>query len=134
MEDPTFIFPTDLAAEYEVCLTVETLNGCVDTHCDTINVRDEFVVYVPNAFSPDGDGDNDVFIPVLAGFDVESYEFLIFDRWGELIFESRHSNVGWDGSVGGYDPKPDVYVWKLIVRSEFDAEAKEFHGHVTLVR
>ncbi len=135
-EHPSFTFPDDGPGGYDVCLVATSANDCVDTICYRVIIDDLFLVYVPNAFTPDGDGDNDYFFPVVSGIEPLSYQFLIYDRWGELIFESRHPELQWGGSVKGNSDaaKQDVYVWKLIVTDGIKGEQHEFIGHVTLLR
>ena len=67
---------------FTVQLIVTTQHGCVDTAYSTIYISDVFSIYVPNAFTPNGDGRNETFTPVVMGYDY--YEFWIFDRWGEI--------------------------------------------------
>ncbi len=133
--NPTFTFPNDAPGSYNVCLVATNANNCTDTTCYTVVIDDEFIVYVPNAFTPDGDGTNDFFYPVVNGIDPLEYEFLIFDRWGELIFESHHPELHWGGTVKGQGiAKQDVYVWRLIVKDASTNEQHSFVGHVTLLR
>ncbi|MCB9193921.1 MAG: gliding motility-associated C-terminal domain-containing protein [Flavobacteriales bacterium] len=92
-------------------------------------------IHVPNAFTPDGDGHNDQFLPVIDG-DLLDYTFDIFDRWGERIFTSTVPGEAWDGTVGGA-PVPDgVYVWQLHYKALAHDGVKQDRmiGHVTLLR
>jgi len=130
---PSFTFP-NVAGSYDVCLTVSSHNGCTDSICQTIIINDEFLVFVPNAFTPNGKGTNEFFLPIVTGHDPATYEFMIFNRWGEIIFQTTDSNKGWDGMHKALNAKQDVYVWKLKVMPLNDVEVKEFYGHVTLVR
>ena len=69
---------------------------------------------MPNAFTPDDDEFNQTFMPVFtSGFDPQDFTLLIFDRWGELIFESHNHDVGWDGKFQGKLVQDGVYVWKI---------------------
>lgn len=82
---------------------------------DSISVTLEdctFYIYMPNAFSPNGDGINDIYIPIQNG-EIEDYVMRIFDRWGELLFETRDIEIGWDGTLKGNDLNPGVYVWSI---------------------
>jgi gliding motility-associated-like protein len=135
-QDPTFIFPDTLAGSYDVCLTAYNQFGCLDTVCDTITIDGQFLFYVPNAFTPDNDGLNDYFMPLGYGYDNEAYAFMIFDRWGELIFNSYNVDGAWDGTVKGTSTmaKTDVYVWKVVAKDNYSGNTKEYVGHVTLLR
>jgi gliding motility-associated-like protein len=132
--NPSYLFANDVPRTYEVCLSATNALGCIDTVCHVIVIEDEFIVYVPNAFTPDQDGNNEIFIPIISGHDPEEYEFMIFDRWGELIFISESSNSGWDGSYKGWSSKEDVYVWKLNVKEANNNKQHNLIGHLSLLR
>ncbi len=133
---PVHVFPDSVPGSYEVCLTAINGSGCMDSVCQTVIIDDEFLLYVPNAFTPDGDGVNDVFLPRLNGYDVTSFNMLIFDRWGEEIFQSSFPDVGWDGSAkGGTEiAQTDVYVWLIRVKDATTNREKIYKGHVTLLK
>jgi gliding motility-associated-like protein len=130
--NPQFTFPP-LAGTYEVCLIAATVNGCLDTICQNVLIQEEFIVYVPNAFTPDGDAKNPTFFPVISGIDPMTYKFMIFNRWGELIFESAFPGQAWDGTHNGQICQQDVYVWKLEV-TDYVNQSHQYIGHVTLIR
>jgi gliding motility-associated-like protein len=132
--DPSFTFPNGTPGIYDVCLVAISAQGCTDTTCQIIEIGDEFLIYVPNTFTPDGDGINDMFIPIISGADPLDYELLIFNRWGEQIFQSSFPQVGWDGTYKGVMSQQDVYVWKVIARDATNNAKKEFIGHVTLLK
>ncbi len=115
---------------YQIQLIVTTSHGCIDTAYGTIHINDIFVVYVPNAFTPNGDGHNDVFVPIVTGAD--RFTFWIYDRWGEMIYQSD-GGVPWDATYKGNLVQQDVYVWKLLV---FDRRKikHEYIGHVTIIK
>ncbi|MCE2712345.1 MAG: gliding motility-associated C-terminal domain-containing protein, partial [Cryomorphaceae bacterium] len=120
---------------YEVTLYAVSQYGCIDSTTRYIQMIPEVILYVPNAFTPDGDSYNNTFYPVLtAGYNQEGYEFLIFNRWGELIFESHTVGEGWDGTYKGKKCQDHVYTWKLTLRRSYNDDKKEYHGHVTLLR
>jgi len=133
--DPQNIaFPSIDPGTYNVCLTATSSAGCDSTICYDVIINDEFLFYIPNSFTPNGDGVNDVFLPKVRGHDPLSYELLIFNRWGELIFESSHPTVGWDGYYKGTLSKTEAYVWKIRVKDNVNGEQKEYIGHVSLLR
>jgi gliding motility-associated-like protein len=131
---PSFTFPGGLGAEYTVCLTASDVNGCSDEYCRVVTILDVLVVYVPNTFTPDNDGINDAFVPIFNVPWVEDYEFLIFDRWGERIFESFTPGEAWDGSMRGELVETEVYVWKLYCRDQLTNERISRVGHVTVLK
>jgi gliding motility-associated-like protein len=132
--EPTFVFPSDLGGAYEVCLVASDENGCTNEFCASVNVLDLLLTFVPNAFSPNGDGVNDEFLPVFNLPWIVDYEFLIFNRWGERIFNADKPGVGWDGQHGGVGSKDDVYVWKLICKDQYSGDLIDRTGHVTLLK
>ncbi len=133
-ENPSFTFPDDQPGFYDVCLIVGTQHQCYDTICQVVEVEDEFAIYVPNAFTPDGDGVNDTFFPTLQGANEDEFKFYIFNRWGELIFEAYHPTHHWDGTYKGVMSQTDVYVWKIETKSLIDDRTNEYIGHVSLVK
>jgi gliding motility-associated-like protein len=106
--------------------------GCVDTSVQIIWVKPEIHIYIPNCFTPNGDGLNDVFIPKGMGLSEEGYKMVIFDRWGEQIFESTELTRGWDGKVKNTNvlAEQGVYAYKIYVK-DVRGRAYEFVGHVT---
>ncbi len=129
-EDISYRFPSVADTSYEVCLTAISENGCRDTLCEEIYIKGEFLVFIPKAFTPNSDGVNDGFRPIVSGHDPKTYEFTVFNRWGELLFESRKNEEAWDGIVNGKVVQQDMYVWHLKVRPFPNGEGKEFYGTV----
>ena len=123
---------------YTVCLVAENDIGCADTSCQQLEIESTIGIYVPNAFTPDADGTNDFFGPSLYGFEPEEFEFMVFNRWGELIYYSQIYGAMWDGTasyLGSSDPvQQDVYVWKLVYKRSGSAEKISKVGHVSLLR
>jgi len=134
LRDPSMNLMGVDPGRYDACLWAINSAGCVDSICKVFTITTDLLVYVPNAFSPDGDGINEIFIPIITGYSFEDYEFMIFNRWGELIFETNNPTMGWNGFYNGVMSKSEVYVWKLKVKPEEGTDAREFIGHVTLLR
>lgn len=88
--------------------------------------------FVPNAFTPNADGLNDIFMPAMYG-EFTLFHFLIFDRWGELIFESSDPNQGWDGTYESRKCQLGVYVWRIAF-ADASGQEQQHVGHVTLLR
>ncbi len=130
-QNPSYTF--DGAGIYPTTLVVTSIEGCVDSVVYEVVIEDEFSIYVPNAFTPDGDGNNDNFFAVLGGKQPDSYELMVFNRWGELIFNTTDQNMVWDGTYKGVMSPTDVYVWKIKceVMGSFN---QEYIGHVSLLK
>jgi gliding motility-associated-like protein len=131
-QNPQFMY-TD-PGTYPVVLVVKSDKGCTDTIIRPVVVGEDFGIYVPNAFTPNADGVNDVFQP--KGFGVTQYELNIFDRWGEKVFSTKTFDQGWDGTFqgrGGDVMKEDSYTWLINCTSVF-GKSHELKGHVTLLR
>lgn len=118
---------------FVITLTVTNEFGCTDDVSHTVHIKPDYAIYVPNSFTPDGDGTNDVFYPMGIGIDVEHFDMYIFTRWGQIIYESHTPNDGWDGTHKGQKSKEDVYVWK-VKATDFNGIEHEYIGHVTLLR
>jgi len=126
----TCLNPTVTATESSTYyLTVQGANGCFNY--DTITIFFDGIIYVPNSFSPDGNGVNDIFYAY--GKDIIEFEMYIFDRWGESIFYTDDMSIGWDGVYKGKLSKNDVYVWKI---KYMDIQGTEgtMYGTVTLLK
>lgn len=119
---------------YVVEQIVSSIHGCLDTSYRTVTVVPDLLIHVPNAFTPNGDGINDVFRPSLDGFDVREYTLTIWNRWGELLFTSSEVSQGWDGTYSGLQAQDDVYVWQIELRAEGFVGKKQLRGHVTVLR
>jgi gliding motility-associated-like protein len=117
---------------YQVIQIVEN-QGCFDTAYASVIVRPEFVFWLPNAFTPgSSEGTNDVFRPTLYG--VHDYRFLIFDRWGEQLFQTSNPQEGWSGYRNNHLCQQDVYVYKIIFRDDVTLKTHQYIGHFTLLR
>jgi gliding motility-associated-like protein len=133
--EPTFTFPDALGDAYTVCLTASASPACLDTACATLVVEPSAGLFVPNAFSPDGDGVNDRFVPVVLGMAPEGQELLVVDRWGRVLFATDRPADGWDGTFAGGGPVPTgVLVWRFTGHELHSGARVERMGHVTLVR
>jgi len=121
---------------YTVTLVASAQDGCTDTARIVIKVRDEVIVYVPNTFTPDDNGLNDTFFPVMtAGYDRSGgYEFRIYNRWGHQIFYSQTINEGWDGTYQGEQVQIGTYTWTLRFKDSQNNKIHDFSGHINLVR
>jgi gliding motility-associated-like protein len=110
--------------------------GCVDSVTQLLPLVENVIYYVPNAFTPDGNEFNQTFQPVFTtGFDPTGYQMLIFNRWGEIVFESKDASVGWDGTnYQGLIVPDGTYSWKITFNLISNDDRKIILGHVNLTR
>lgn len=133
---PSYTYPEEPGL-YTVMLVAISQAGCVDTAYSQVTIKDELIFYVPNTFTPDSDQFNETFKPVFTyGFDPYDYSLFIFNRWGEMIFESHDTNIGWNGLYGidGSSCQDGAYTWKIEVKTTSSDERKMYVGHVNLIR
>ncbi len=137
-ENPTHTYPDEEPGNYVVTLIATSALGCADTVTRVIIVQDELIFYVPNTFTPDGDDYNEYFKGVFtSGYDPYDFNLYIFNRWGELIWESHDANVGWDGTYGEDRNKlvqDGTYTWKIDFKTTMSDERIEVVGHVNVIR
>ena len=118
--------------DFNVTLAIENLYGCLDTITKRV-IIEEFLLYIPNSFTPQYDGINDVFLP--KGIGVKNYELKIYNRWGEHFFTSDNLNIGWNGRTDRKDKiaQTGVYVYLINVTDVF-GEKHTYNGQVTLIK
>ncbi|MCO5260010.1 MAG: PKD domain-containing protein [Crocinitomicaceae bacterium] len=134
--NPTYTY-SDEPNWYNVMLVATSQGGCVDTAYAYVTIQEELIFYVPNTFTPDKDQYNEVFKPIFTyGYDPYNYSLYIFNRWGEMVFESHDTEVGWDGTYGvnGKICQDGTYTWKIDVKTTANDERKTFVGHVNIIR
>lgn len=129
----THTFDTDNPMTVYITQIVVNNYGCKDTISQPVSIKPAFVIWVPNAFTPNSDGLNDGFMA--KGVGINKFKMWIFDRWGRVIFETDDINQAWDGTVRGSEEpiKNDVYVWKAQVEDIF-SKNHDLTGHVTLIK
>lgn len=118
---------------YDVRLIATSNGGCTDTLVEPLEVNPEYTVFIPNAFTPNADGNNDMFF--VYGEEITTINLKIFDRWGNMIFESDRQEDGWDGRANGGTnmAQQDVYVYKVFIK-DFEGKQHKYSGHVSLIR
>ncbi|MEL6867788.1 MAG: gliding motility-associated C-terminal domain-containing protein, partial [Bacteroidota bacterium] len=129
---PNPVATPDSTINYEI--RVEDMFGCVDSAAITLEmleICDETALIVPTGFTPNGDGQNDV-LRVLG--DSEVLVFRIFNRWGEVVFETTDPAAGWNGTYNGELLNRDVFVYYVEGRCQFDGSVMIRTGDVTLIR
>jgi gliding motility-associated-like protein len=130
-----YTFNTDVAKTMSIMQVAFNSYGCRDSIIKQIEIKPAYVIYVPNAFTPNSDGTNDGFKAV--GVGIATFKMQVFDRWGALVFETDDINNAWDGSIKGKgdfeSTKQEVYVWKAQV-TDVLSEKHSMIGHVTLLK
>jgi gliding motility-associated-like protein len=132
LENPTYTYQD--TGTFCPKLTVTDIHGCIDSTTQCLDIGTEYTFYIPSAFSPNGDGDNDIFIP--EGGDVKDFEMYIFDRWGMQLYHTTSMSEGWNGSVQNRELKicqEDVYVYVITV-TDTKGTVHHYNGIVTLVK
>lgn len=117
--------------KYQVVLIIENSSGCADTASNYVIVNPDNTLYVPSAFSPNGDGTNNIFKAY--GINVSGFEMMIFDRWGVMVFSSKDIEQGWDGSYKGSPLPADVYTVVVYYHDALGAR-KNIYNRITLLR
>lgn len=134
--NPTHFYPEVGNVNYQVILVAANDFGCADTIIKPVKINDLLIYYLPNTFTPDGNSFNDEFRPYFhAGLDVYDFHMMVFNRWGEMVFESFNATGGWDGTYGGGDIVPDgVYIWRMEFGETMTDKKHKVAGHVTVIR
>lgn len=132
-ENPAIVFPSEDTATYTIWLKVQSGNGCLDSTSKSVSFLGAFEVYVPNSFTPDGDGINDVFVPVTLGESFENYDLTIYNRWGELMFHTRDPKEGWNGTFNLEPCGTGNYTYVLRTKSKYSGEVRVARGVIGIL-
>lgn len=134
--NPTVFFE-DIDENMMVTLIASSPNGCIDTAITVLPFANLPVYYIPNSFTPDDGIYNQTWKPVFtSGYDPFNFNLMIYNRWGELIWESNDASVGWDGTYGseGLKCQGGVYTYKINFKSPQNAKKYSVNGHINLIR
>lgn len=131
LQNPQYTYQTP--GTYPVTLVVTNNHGCYDTVIHEITIYDVFTFYAPTAFSPDYDGDNDLFLPMGTGWDDKSFKMEIYDRWGNLVVSTTDPYQGWDGTLKGKELQQDVYAWKIELKDNLGQD-HQYYGTLSLLK
>lgn len=136
VQNPVYQYPSDTGI-FPIRLKVTSIDGCESSVENLLRIGAEYNMFIPTAFTPNGDGLNDVFSPVGLGVDPSKFSMVVYDRWGNLVFESNSLGEPWDGSIKGKNqPAPNgTYVWKVFANSlAGDLKNYEYTGIINLIR
>ncbi|MCG3166652.1 MAG: hypothetical protein POELPBGB_02432 [Bacteroidia bacterium] len=134
LENPAHFY-TDTGT-YTIWLTVTSQDGCLDSTQNIVRITPDFMIYIPNAFTPDENGLNDGFHVYGEGIIPDGFEFRIFTRWGEQIFSTFDVNGAWYGDYNnnGKAVEPGVYVYTVHLKNIHSDRIHTYKGHVTVLR
>jgi len=133
-QNPSHTYLHEESYTYYVTQWAVNSFGCIDSITKPIEAQPGFTYYIPNAFSPDGDGINDGFKGTGVGIDNSTYHLMVFDRWGNMIFRSNNLEETWNGTVNNAEVvQEDVYVWKADFK-DFSGKKHEYKGTVSVLK
>ncbi len=127
-------FPQGHVANYSVTLYVENAYGCTDSIQKYVSIVNDVLLFAPNTFTPDDDEFNQNWEFHISGIDVYDFTLEIFNRWGEVIWESHDPSIGWDGTYGGKIVQDGTYTWKMDCADAENDKRYTFNGHITVLR
>jgi len=127
-------YPELISNNYTVSLIETTEFGCVDSAQEILIINNDQIIYAPSAFTPDGDGLNQMWGIYIEGIDIYDFHLTLFNRWGEMIWESYNPDGLWDGTYGGTVVQDGVYVWVIQAKDKENDKVYEFKGFVTVLR
>lgn len=132
-QHPVFNFPHE-EGKYEVFLLITSPQGCTDTTRAVLDVQNDFILYAPNTFTPDGDQFNQNWHIVTEGLDFNDFDLKVFNRWGEVVWESHDPEAEWDGTYNNKIVMQGTYNWKLRSKKLGTDEPQIFTGSVMILR
>ncbi|HQQ93590.1 MAG TPA: gliding motility-associated C-terminal domain-containing protein [Bacteroidia bacterium] len=124
----------DVAGTYPIIVQTITDKGCIDTVTRYLQIRDDYNIFIPNTFTPNNDGLNDVFMVKGSGFKADGFVMEITDAWGTNVFSTNDYTKGWDGTIGGQVAKDGVFIYKVKVVGAHGEGRKEYIGYVTVLK
>ncbi|MDB4534245.1 gliding motility-associated C-terminal domain-containing protein [Vicingaceae bacterium] len=133
-ENPIYTFPDDSAHNYPISLMITDSNGCVSIATGTVVINSIYMFYLPTSFTPNGDGLNDEFRAYGEGIDLANYSMSIFNRWGELMFQTDNISNGWDGTYKGKIVESGTYVWKIVAKEDAGTIVHDNFGKITVTK
>ena len=131
-DDQTVLYPDGETGTYYVTLVATSYLGCTDTITKEVVVMPEVIIYAPNTFTPDGDEFNQTWRVYIEGVDEFDFELQIFNRWGEVIWESHDVNAAWDGTYNGSPVPVGSYTWLINARELISDKKYVWNGHIFL--
>lgn len=133
-ENPIALFPDGEVANYTVSLITASEFGCLDTMVKIVPVLPEVLIYAPNTFTPDGDEFNQTWRIFMEGIDLNNFDLFVYNRWGQVVFETHDIEYEWDGTYQGQIVPKGTYVWKVKAKDMINDGMYEYTGTVNIIR
>jgi len=136
-QNPTIRFPEFEVNDYEIVLKVTNENSCIDSITKIINVVGDVFLYAPNAFTPDHDQYNQGWRVYITGIDIYDFHLTIFNRWGEIVWESYNPEAVWYGTYGEASSglvQDGTYIWSISTKDMQTDKVYKFNGAVTILK
>ena len=127
-------YPEGITGNYEIKLNVTDSEGCIDSTILTMEIVPDIIFYAPNSFTPDDDEHNQSWIFYVEGIDFANFSLQIFNRWGEVIWETKDAKASWDGNYNGSIVQAGSYVWKASYKALDNDDKKERTGLINVIR
>lgn len=134
LEHVQTMFPDGVAGDYEVTLITTSEFGCIDTSTQIVIVLPEVLLFAPNTFTPDDDEFNQDWGVHISGIDIYNFELLIFNRWGQIIWESHDPAASWDGTFNGEYVQQGTYTWTIEAKDLVNDRKYEFNGFINVLK
>jgi gliding motility-associated-like protein len=133
-ENPAVKYPEGVEGTYDVMLIATTIHGCKDTIIKQVAVQPEVLVFVPNTFTPDGDEFNQNWHISIEGVDVFDFVVSVYNRWGEVIWQSKDVHAAWDGTYNGSIVQDGTYTWVITAKDKNNDNHYRWTGYVNVLR
>lgn len=134
-QNPVVLYPEGVPGDYPLTLYVWNDNGCLDSIPGVVSIVNEVVIFAPNVFTPDGDEFNETWRVYISGIDIYDFHLTMYNRWGEIVWESYNPDGSWNGKYGNQGLVQDgTYVWVIEAKDTYNDKKYEFRGHVTVLK
>ncbi len=133
-EDVALDLPEGVVGNYDITLVVTNAHGCMDSITKIAQVLSDVILYAPNTFTPDGDEFNQTWFLHIDGIDIQQFNLQVFNRWGEVIWESNDPKGSWDGTYQGKIVPNGQYNWILETKELVSDKKYTFNGYINVMR
>ncbi len=134
LENLSVSYPIDSVGTYPITLYVTNIQGCIDSIVGSVIVFEEVLLYAPNTFTPDGDTYNQTWVVYGVGINPSNFNLKLFNRWGELVWETTDIHQGWDGKIGGEFVQDGAYNWMISAGNNYNDNKYSYRGFVNVIR